>query len=119
MTTQPEVLRPAITPTAVIPVDIETTAALAAELCHLHEVNARLFRERAINLEGGVRDTARIAALEQAGRQALEALVKCEAALAEELAAWDIDPPLHHVQEAHGLCGPAITALREWLEEKK
>ena len=48
-------------------------------------------------------------------QQALEALVKCKAALAEELAAWDIDPPLHHVLESHDLCGPTIAALCERL----
>lgn len=52
----------------------------------------------------------------QAARQALEALEKCNSALAEELAAWDIDPPLHHVLEASNACAPAITALREALE---
>lgn len=54
--------------------------------------------------------------LVQAARQALEALEKCSSALAEELAAWDIDPPLHHVLEASNACAPAITALREALE---
>jgi len=49
--------------------------------------------------------------------QALEALEKCKAALAEELSAWDIDPPLHHVQESHDLCGPAITDIRARLEQ--
>lgn len=29
---------------------------------------------------------------------------QCHAALAEELGAWDIDPPLHHVKEAHDAC---------------
>jgi hypothetical protein len=28
----------------------------------------------------------------------------CQKALAEELSAWDIDPPLHHVKEAHEEC---------------
>lgn len=51
----------------------------------------------------------------EAMKLALEALKKCEDALAEELSAWDIDPPLHHVQESHDLCGPAIKALEEAL----
>ena len=55
---------------------------------------------------------------DEALKLALEALKKCDAALAEELAAWDIDPPLHHVQEASNACGPAITALREALAEQ-
>jgi len=29
---------------------------------------------------------------------------ECQAALAEELSAWDIDPPLHHVKQAHDRC---------------
>jgi hypothetical protein len=50
-------------------------------------------------------------------KQALEALEKSKAALAEELSAWDIDPPLHHVLEAHDLCDPAITSLRQAIEQ--
>ena len=50
-------------------------------------------------------------------KQALEALEKCKKALAEELSAWDIDPPLHHVLEAHDLCDPAVTALRQAIEQ--
>jgi hypothetical protein len=33
-----------------------------------------------------------------------ELIEECRAALAEELAAWDIDPPLHHVKQAHDKC---------------
>lgn len=44
-------------------------------------------------------------AREAAQHEAMRALVKqCASALAEELAAWDIDPPLHHVKEAHDAC---------------
>ena len=50
-------------------------------------------------------------------KQWLEALEKSQSALAEELSAWDIDPPLHHVQESHDLCGPAITSLRQAIAE--
>lgn len=32
------------------------------------------------------------------------------AALAEELSAWDIDPPLHHVKEAHDACEAWLAA---------
>ena len=53
----------------------------------------------------------------KAAQQALEALEKCKKALAEELSAWDIDPPLHHVLEAHDLCDPAITSLRQAIEQ--
>ena len=31
-------------------------------------------------------------------------IAQCHDALAEELAAWDIDPPLHHVAAAHAAC---------------
>ena len=34
----------------------------------------------------------------------------CLSALAEELGAWDIDPPIHHVKEAHDACA-------EWLAD--
>ena len=36
----------------------------------------------------------------------------CLAALGEELAAWDIDPPLDHVLRAHAAC-------EKWLEDDK
>jgi hypothetical protein len=52
---------------------------------------------------------------DEALRLALEALKKCASALAEELAAWDIDPPLHHVLEASNACGPAIDAIEQAL----
>ena len=52
---------------------------------------------------------------EEAMKLALEALEQCYSALAEELSAWDIDPPLHHVLEASNACGPAIIAIREAL----
>jgi hypothetical protein len=47
--------------------------------------------------------------------QVLAALEKCKDALAEELAAWDIDPLLHHVLESHDLCIPAIAAVKAAL----
>lgn len=34
----------------------------------------------------------------------------CAKALAEELAAWDIDPPLHHVKEASDACEAWLAA---------
>jgi hypothetical protein len=51
-------------------------------------------------------------------RLALEAMKKCQSALAEELSVWDIDPPLHHILESHNLCGPAIAACEAALEAK-
>lgn len=35
---------------------------------------------------------------------------ECQAALAEELSAWDIDPPLHHVKQAHDRCAAWLVA---------
>ena len=55
----------------------------------------------------------------EAAQKALDALEKSKAALAEELSAWDIDPPLRHVLEAHDLCEPAITALRAAIAAAK
>lgn len=37
-------------------------------------------------------------------------VTECHKALAEELSAWDIDPPLHHVAEAHKHC-------EKWLDK--
>ena len=34
----------------------------------------------------------------------LSIIKECRGALAEELAAWDIDPPLDHVKKAHDRC---------------
>jgi hypothetical protein len=34
----------------------------------------------------------------------VELITECRDALAEELSAWDIDPPLHHVKQAHDKC---------------
>jgi hypothetical protein len=36
--------------------------------------------------------------------RAIDIIKECRAALAEELSAWDIDPPLHHVKQAHDKC---------------
>ena len=46
----------------------------AAELRRLHNVVERLLRERRINLDGGIRDTERIANLEALNAELLEAL---------------------------------------------
>lgn len=44
-------------------------------------------------------------AIEAEVRKQGDALIEqCRAALAEELAAWDIDPPLRHVKDAHDAC---------------
>lgn len=36
--------------------------------------------------------------------QAKEVIRECKDALAEELSAWDIDRPIHHVKQAHDSC---------------
>ena len=56
---------------------------------------------------------------DEALKLALEALEKCDSALAIELDAWDIDPPLHHVLVASNACGPAITAIKEALAQQQ
>jgi hypothetical protein len=35
---------------------------------------------------------------------------ECRDALAEEMAAYDIDPPLHHLQQAYEKCVAALAA---------
>jgi hypothetical protein len=48
---------------------------------------------------------SRIAAAPPApSAEPVELITKCRDALAEELSAWDIDPPLHHVKQAHDDC---------------
>lgn len=48
---------------------------------------------------------AALDALRKARTQpAFELIEECRAALYEELVAWDIDPPLHHVKQAHDRC---------------
>lgn len=42
--------------------------------------------------------------LAEAPMSARKLIELCRDALAEELGAWDIDPPLHHVKEAHDAC---------------
>lgn len=37
---------------------------------------------------------------------------ECRSALAEELAGWDLDPPLHHVKQAHDRCVAWLAAHR-------
>jgi len=37
-------------------------------------------------------------------QRTIDLITECRDALAEELGAWDIDPPLHHVKSAHSKC---------------
>lgn len=59
------------------------------------------------------------AAREAAERERVRGLIEqCRDALAEELAAWDIDPPLHHVKTAHDACQEWLAAARAELGGK-
>ncbi len=76
MSEQPEALRLA---DALDELDAQFThpglcGEAAAELRRLHNVVERLLRERRINLDGGIRDTERIANLEALNAELLEAL---------------------------------------------
>ena len=53
----------------------------------------------------------RIAELEVELAEARKIIEECRDALAEELAAWDIDPPIHHVQQAHAHCVEWLAAI--------
>ena len=44
-------------------------------------------------------------------RRMLPLVEECRAALAEELAAWDLDPPLAPVKRAHDLCVAQLAAV--------
>ncbi len=46
--------------------------------------------------------TEKVAETERKRAQVL--ITECRKALAEELAGWDIDPPLAHVKQAHDHC---------------
>jgi hypothetical protein len=37
-------------------------------------------------------------------------ITECRDTLAQELSAWDIDPPLHHVKQAHDNCAAWLAA---------
>lgn len=56
-----------------------------------------------------LRDDTQSAPTAEPARDVIEA---CRAALAEELAAWDIDPPLHHVKRAHDRCVAWLAAAK-------
>ena len=59
----------------------------------------------------------RTALAQQAEPVGTRALIEeCLAAFAEELAAWDIDPPLHHVKQAHDKCEAWLAALAQQAE---
>lgn len=54
---------------------------------------------------------AALAAAPQAIQPTAALIEECRAALAEELSAWDIDPPLHHVKQAHDKCVAWLATL--------
>lgn len=43
---------------------------------------------------------------------------QCRAALAEEMSAWDIDPPLQHVKDAHDACSAWLAGPAARLAER-
>jgi len=45
-----------------------------------------------------------IESMRASGEWAAKVIRECQAALAEELGALDIDQPLHHVKQAHDRC---------------
>ena len=73
MTEQPEALRLATTPGAIIPVDIETTAMLAAELRHLHEEVTEQGRLLSMSAERELSLRAKIDRLEKLNAELLNA----------------------------------------------
>jgi hypothetical protein len=46
-------------------------------------------------------------------------ITECRDALAEELSAWDIDPPLHHVKQAHDKCVAWLAAPQPALTDEQ
>jgi len=53
-----------------------------------------------------------LAKVEAALVEAQSLIVECRSAFAEELSAWDIDPPIHHVKQAFDHCGAWLDAAR-------
>ena len=54
-----------------------------------------------------------IAAAVLAERERTRPLItECRKALAEELAGWDLDPPLAHVKQAHDSCDDWLRSIR-------
>lgn len=53
-----------------------------------------------------------IASLQSCQESAAALIEECRAALSAELTAWDIEPPLHHIKQAHDKCVA-------WLAERQ
>lgn len=47
---------------------------------------------------------AKVLALQSCQESAAALIEECRAALSAELTAWDIEPPLHHIKQAHDKC---------------
>jgi hypothetical protein len=60
-----------------------------------------------------------LAALRERLEAATPVVTECRDALAEELGAWDIDPPLHHVKQAHERCESWLAAMSASTKEPK
>ena len=99
MTEQPRALRLATTPRAIIPVDIETTAMLAAELRRLHEEVTEQGRLLSMSAERELALLAKIGRLEKLNAELLKAHYWISNRCFEQL----MDHPLHqiHKEMAH------------------
>jgi flagellar biosynthesis component FlhA len=51
-----------------------------------------------------LQESAQINALKAELAEARKVIEECRNALAEELSAWDIEPPIYHVQQAYRSC---------------
>ena len=46
-------------------------------------------------------------------QKTIDLVTECRDALAEEMGAWDLDPPLHHVKQAHDRCVAWLAGLEQ------
>lgn len=89
------------------------STALVPNVAHMVEAEfASLVLDQVAALSAVEAERDRLAAECEALRaDARRVILMCHSALGEELSAWDIDPPLHHVKEAHDACEAWIAAM--------
>ena len=46
-------------------------------------------------------------------QKTIDLVAECRDALAEEMGAWDLDPPPHHVKQAHDRCVAWLAGLEQ------
>ena len=63
--------------------------------------------------DDAARSGGEIEALEVENAAATTLITECRDALAEELASWDLNPPLQHVLAAHNNCEAWLAAMKE------